>query len=134
MSVRTTVRSGVIAALALAAIVTVSQVVKDESSKRKVIVTALWLDSPREDRVEVAISVGNSTKVTAHIVAPVTRLYKVAAGTRVQIRVRLLGKSGAKFVGCKLTVDGMHPAIGVGDSGPRSNAAPGTEVTCWGVA
>lgn len=117
--------------LALAGTYVAFEAVKDQADKRKVAVTGLWLDSPRMDKVEVSVSVGSSTTTTAHIHAPFgPKVYKVAPGTRVLIRLRLLGASGAKFLGCIIAVDGVTQM----ETPAHTGVGPGTESMCWAVS
>lgn len=130
MSVKT--RGIGIATIALLVVVyAATRTATDESEKKRVTVTGMWLDSPRLDGVQVIVSVGSNTKTTVHLNAPFgPKSYKVPRGTRVMIRIRLLGPSGAKALACSVSVDGLEMmttprTIGVG---------PGTEVMCWATA
>lgn len=105
---------------------------KEAADKRLVTVTGGWLPSPRVDRVEVSVSVGSKTTTTAHLVAPFgPRAHRVAPGTRVMIRIRLLGSTGALFLGCIIAVDGVTQMETPSQSG---GVGAGAEVMCWAVA
>lgn len=105
---------------------------KEAADKRTVTVTGMWLPSPRMDPVQVSVSVGPKTTTTAHVVAPFgPRSYRVAPGTRVMIRMRLLGPTGSQFLGCIIAVGGVTQM----ETPPQSGGVgPGTEVMCWAVA
>jgi hypothetical protein len=117
--------------VALIAVYAIAQGTKDELDKGKVTVTGMWLESPRSEGVEVIVSVGTDTKATRHLNAPFgPRVYKVPRGTRVMIRLRLLGASGAKFLGCTVAVDGVTQM----ETPAHGGVGPGTEAMCWAVA
>lgn len=132
MSLGTKAGGAVVAAIAIVAALTLLQTGKEELDKRRVTVTGMWLPSPRPDMVQVTVSVGSVTKTTRHINAPFgPQSHRVAPGTRVMIRLRLLGDLSAKFLGCIVAVDG-HTEM---ETPPqRTSVAPGTEVMCWAVA
>lgn len=117
--------------VALIAAYGAAQAVKEEIDKGNVSVMGGWLPSPRTDKVQVSVSVGSNTTTTTHLSAPFgPKVYKVSRGTRVMIRLRLLGESGGKFLGCIVKVDGIE----VMSTPNHSSVAPGTEVFCWAVA
>lgn len=118
--------------LALLAVYTITQGAKDELDKGVVSVTGMWLPSPRDGMVQISVSVGSATKTTQHIYAPFgPQVHKVPRGTRVMIRLRLMGKSPARFLGCLITVDGVETMT----TPPQpTGVPPNTEVMCWAVA
>lgn len=118
--------------VALAAVWLVFQDVTEQSDKPShVIVTGSWLPSPREEMVEVTMTVGSETKITRHIVAPFgPKVYKVPRGTRVTIRMRMLGSYGGNFLGCIIKVNGVEEM----STPDHKGVGPGTEAFCWAVA
>lgn len=103
---------------------------REAIDRRTVSILGLWLNSPRPEGVEVHLSIGGKTETTRLINAPFgPRVYKLPRGTRVMIRMRLLGASPAKFLGCSIKVDDIDVMF----TPPHNYVGPGTESMCWAV-
>lgn len=81
----------------------------DTKDGRSVLVTGMWLPSPRQpDGVNIFVIVGKSNKVDRTFrIAPFNERYAAESGDVVLIRVRLQGTNNATMIGCSVKVDGL---------------------------
>jgi hypothetical protein len=115
--------------LSLIAVYAASTKVKEEFSKAKVVLTGMWLESPRPEGVRVTYMVGGSKDSHVYLNAPTTRSYRLERGVRVQITLTMLGKAYGKFLGCVIKVDGFEAFA----TPAHSSVAPGHTEICWAI-
>lgn len=104
---------------------------QDDDKMHDVMITAIWLPSPRIlDGVQVEITIGTSLvfdKAVSH--APFQKgPYKVKRGQRVEVRLRALGQSVSTFLGCSIAVDSFEA---VSEKINNRPIKAGERLTCW---
>jgi hypothetical protein len=104
---------------------------QDDDKMHDVIITAIWLPSPRVlDGVQVEITIGNKlVHDKAVSAAPFQKgPYKVKRGDRVEVRLRVLGQSISTFLGCSIAVDTFEA---VSEKINNRPIKAGDRLSCW---